>query len=52
MVRFAVDTAYLKRYQVQNVGGVIHDELWVPAEELGEFNAHIAGVIELIETYS
>lgn len=51
VVRFAVDNVYLERFPVQNVGGAIHDELWVPAEELEEFNAHIVGVIELIETY-
>jgi hypothetical protein len=33
------------------VGGAIHDELWVPAEELDEFNAHIVGLIELVETH-
>ena len=51
VVRFAVDSAYLEHFPVQNVGGAIHDELWVPAEELAEFNAHIVGLIELIETY-
>lgn len=52
VVRFALDAEYLKRFPVQNVGGAIHDELWVPAEELEEFNAHIIGPIELIETYT
>jgi hypothetical protein len=51
VVRFAVDSAFLARYTVQNVGGAIHDELWVPAEELEEFNAHIVGLIELVETH-
>ena len=43
VVRLAVDSAYLELFPVQNVGGAIHDELWVPAEELEEFNAHING---------
>lgn len=51
VVCFDVDAAYLKRFTVQNVGGAIYDELWVPAEELQEFNDHIVGRIELIETY-
>lgn len=51
VVRFAVDSRYLQKFPVENVGGRIHDELWVPAEELEEFNAHIAGLIELIETH-
>lgn len=51
VVKFDVDASFLSRYTVQNVGGKIHDELWVPAEELEEFNDHIIGGIELIETY-
>lgn len=49
VVRFEVESSYLSRFPVENVGGAIHDELWVPAEELEEFNAHIVGLIELIE---
>ena len=51
VVRFDVEADYLKRFTVQNVGAAIHDELWVPAEELAEFNDHIVGGIALIETY-
>ncbi|MFT3884629.1 MAG: ADP-ribosylation/crystallin J1 [Flavobacteriales bacterium] len=51
VVSFAVDSNYLRKFPVENVGGRIHDELWVPAEELDEFNAHIVGSIELIETH-
>ena len=51
VVRFAVDTAYLAQFPVQNVGDQQHDELWVPAEELAEFNRHIAGVIEVVAEF-
>lgn len=47
VVRFAVETTYLQRFSVQNVGDQMHDELWVPAEELPEFNSHIQGLIEI-----
>ena len=47
VVRFAVETTYLKRFPVQNVGDKLHNELWVPAEELPEFNNHIQGLIEV-----
>ncbi len=40
---------YIKKYPVQNVGGIVHDEYWVPAEELEEFNKNIVGLIEIIE---
>jgi hypothetical protein len=34
---FKVKSEYLKKFEIQNVGGEIHNELWVPAEELEEF---------------
>ncbi|MBO6515880.1 MAG: hypothetical protein JJ975_04945 [Bacteroidia bacterium] len=48
VTRFEVDSEYLKKYEIQNVGGAIHNELWVPAEDLSEFNSHIVGEIEVI----
>jgi hypothetical protein len=48
VTRFEVDTEFLKKYNVENVGGEIHNELWVPSEELEEFNTHIVGLIEII----
>jgi hypothetical protein len=51
VVRFAVDTAYLAQFQVQNVGATHHDELWIPAEQLAEFNQHIVGLIEVTATF-
>ncbi|MGI4883820.1 MAG: hypothetical protein ACRYFR_02545 [Janthinobacterium lividum] len=47
VVRFAVDSSYLTEFPVQNVGDRQHDELWVPAEELPEFNRHLHGLIEV-----
>ncbi|WNJ20265.1 hypothetical protein [Pontibacter sp. G13] len=51
VVAFDVDSSYLERFEVQQVGGPIHVELWVPAEDLDEFNAHIQGEIRLVESY-
>src|SRR5882672_3861889 len=34
VVRFAVRKQFADRYPVQTVGGSVHKELWVPAEEL------------------
>jgi hypothetical protein len=51
VTKFDVQSAYLAKFQVQNVGGVVHDELWVPAEELEEFNDHIVGLIEVTKTF-
>ncbi len=51
VTKFEVETAYLNKFDVQNVGGSMHDELWIPAEELEEFNSKIVGKIEVIGEY-
>jgi hypothetical protein len=51
VVRFAVDVEYLAQFAVQNVGDQHHDELWVPAEQLVEFNQRIEGPIEVIADF-
>ena len=47
VTRFQVRTEFLARYERRTVGGSIHQELWVPAEELPEFNRNIVGLIEV-----
>ena len=47
VIRFRVAAEFAKRYPVQTVGSSIHKELWVPAEELPEFNRHIVGKLEV-----
>ncbi len=51
VTRFRIDAAFASRYPVQTVGGRRHQELWVPAEELPELNAHIVGPIEVVAEY-
>lgn len=51
VTRFAVNTEYLAKFKVENVGGQIHNELWIPAEELEEFNSNIVGLIEVTKVY-
>ncbi|MBT2557837.1 hypothetical protein J7E24_08575 [Hymenobacter sp. ISL-91] len=48
VLRFALDADYAAQFPVQNVGGREHDELWVPAEELAEFNRQLVGRIEIV----
>ena len=52
VTKFEVDSEYLQRFEVKNVGASMHDELWIPAEELEEFNHHIVGKIEVVGEYS
>jgi hypothetical protein len=51
VTKFAVRTEYVKKFEIQNVGGEIHNELWVPAEELSEFNDNIVGLIEVTREF-
>ncbi len=47
VTRFAVRTEFLDRYNTQTVGAAMHQELWIPAEDLAEMNANIVGLIEV-----
>lgn len=51
VTKFAVKSDYLKKFEIQNVGGPIHNELWVPDEELEEFNDNIVGQIEVTKKF-
>jgi hypothetical protein len=51
VTRFEVDAEFIKRYPIKIVGGVQHTELWVPAEELQEFNQHIVGKIAVVAEF-
>ena len=42
----------MQRYQIQKVGGRIHTEWWIPAEELKELNHNIVGKIEVITEFT
>lgn len=48
---FNVDADYLQKFDVKTVGAAMHQELWVPAEELPEFNSRIVGKIEVIAEF-
>jgi hypothetical protein len=51
VTRFTVRADYLRRYEVHTVGGSMHQEYWIPAEELEEFNRNILGKIEVIAEF-
>lgn len=51
VLEFQVESDYLSNFQMQTVGGNEHQEYWIPAEKLEEFNAAIIGKILKIETY-
>jgi hypothetical protein len=51
VTRFKVRVAFLSKYEVHTVGGEQHQEYWIPAEELREFNENKLGEIEVIGEY-
>jgi hypothetical protein len=51
VTRFFVRSEFLQRYEIQTVGAEVHQEYWIPAEELTEFNQNIVGRIEVIAEY-
>jgi len=51
VTRFQVRADFVGRYPVRTVGSSVHRELWVPGEELEEFNRNIVGPIEVIATF-
>ncbi|MCH0538047.1 hypothetical protein I3F58_00415 [Streptomyces sp. MUM 203J] len=51
MTRFEIDTDCVSRYPVQRAGSETILELWGPATELAEFNAHIVGRIEVVHEF-
>ncbi len=51
VTKFQVTKEEFDKYEVKNVGGKIHDELWVPAEELNAFNNTIQGTIEVVKVF-
>src|SRR5215472_11353690 len=51
VTRFHVRKEFILKYPVQTVGDNIHQELWIPAEELPELNNNIVGEIEVIAVF-
>lgn len=52
VTRFQVNKVFMNKYEIQKVGGALHTEWWIPAEELEELNANIVGDIEVIHEFS
>jgi len=42
---------FLDNYEVKTVGSSIHQEYWIPAADLVEFNRNIVGQIEVIAKF-
>ena len=51
VTRFEVLTSFLSAYGIQVAGGRAHLEYWIPAMDLGKFNAAIVGKIEVTKEF-
>jgi hypothetical protein len=51
VTQFEVDDAYVAKFETHTVGSRTHKELWVPADELDEFNTHIVDNIKIAASY-
>ena len=51
VTKFQIEKSFIEKFEIHKVGSQIHLELWVPADELDEFNKHIIGKIELIKEF-
>lgn len=52
VTQFEVDDEYCSQFEIQTVGRSYHQELWIPADELENFNRHIIGKIKVIDVFS
>ena len=51
VTRFRVRKSFLDRYERKTVGAAVHQEYWIPAQDLQEFNQNIVGEIEVIAEF-
>src|SRR5262245_14212713 len=51
VTRFRVRADFLCQYAVHTVGSSVHQEYWIPADDLDEFNMNIDGKIEVIAEF-
>lgn len=49
---FDLPTDFVEKYEIHNVGGFMHNELWIPADELEEFNGHIIKGINIVKVFT
>lgn len=49
VTKFDVKRSFIKNYERKIVGGKVHEELWIPAEDLDAFNKNIVGPIKIIK---
>ena len=48
VIKSAVSTDFVRKYDVQQIGASYQREYWIPAAELADLNRHLVGPIEVL----
>jgi len=51
VTQFNVEDQYISQFEKHTVGSSQHQEFWIPAEQVDEFNKHITGHIKVLEAH-
>ena len=51
VTKFQVRSEFVNNYERKVVGGQHHEEYWIPAEDMPDFNKNIIGKIEVISKF-
>ena len=51
VLRFQVWNSFLDSYEIHTVGSSDHQEYWIPAADLQQFNENIVGLIEVMSVF-
>lgn len=51
VLMFEVNSDYLSAFEVKQVGDRTHQEYWIPADDLEEFNRNICGGIQVVAEF-
>ena len=51
VLRFSVLEEFLRGYEIHTAGDSRHQEYWIPAADLEQFNRHIVGRIEILAVH-
>jgi hypothetical protein len=51
VLKFKIKKEFIDNYETHIVGSKIHEEYWIPAEDLVSFNEAIVGFIEVIKIF-
>src|SRR6516165_7173717 len=52
VVKFTLPRAFADRYPIRTVGSSVHQELWIPSEDLPLINRNIIGLVEVVAEFT